>query len=366
MTRKFRPLLYIVLALVLLLSACGAPQAAPGSSSKSSDIGSVGPASVPGTPAGSSSDSPDRSDASAGSSASASVSPSASSAAPAASSSRAEQPAQAKPPRQDPPSSESTPAPEPPDASQQTPPDEFDPAGPAQDPEQDPDASASELQTPEDGGYDFSQPVPESEAVDKSYFEDAAFVGDSRTNGFMLYSGIGCGDNLTSNGLSIFRLSAKKALKIDGKSYTLLEALALKEYGKVYLSLGVNELGYNNDKGFYKAYCDAIDAIRDAQPNAVIYIQGLIPLNEEVIAKTGGSPYLTNEHLLVYNDLMKQAAEEKQVAFLDLNPCFADENGSLPADASSDGIHLKTSSCKKWLEYLQTHTVEFSTLYPEL
>ena len=212
--------------------------------------------------------------------------------------------------------------------------------------------------------YDFSQSVPEGESVDNSYFEDAAFIGDSRTDGFLIYSGIGCGENLTSNGLSIFKLKEKKAIKIDGVSYTLLEALALKEYGKVYLSLGINELGYYNDKGFYQAYCDAIDAIRAAQPNAVIYIQGLIPINEQVIRETGGSEYLTNAHLLVYNDLMRQAAEEKQVAFLDLNPYFADENGALPADASKDGVHLKSSYCKKWLEYLKTHTVDFETLYP--
>ena len=218
---------------------------------------------------------------------------------------------------------------------------------------------------PEEPPYDFSQHVPAGDAVDNSYFEDAAFIGDSRTDGFLLYSGIGCGENLTSNGLSIFRLAEKKALKIDGNSYTLLEALALKQYGKVYLSLGINELGYYNDKGFYQAYCDAIDAIRAAQPNAVIYIQGLIPINEEKVLASGGKDYFKNDHLLVYNDLMKQAAQEKQVAFLDLNPYFADENGSLPEDASSDGIHLKSSYCRLWLEYLQTHTVDFETLYPD-
>ena len=213
-------------------------------------------------------------------------------------------------------------------------------------------------------GYDFSQPCPESPAVDNSYFEDAAFIGDSRTDGFLLYSGIGCGENLTSNGLSIFKLAEKKALTIDGQKYTLLEALALKQYGKVYLSLGVNELGYNNDKGFYNAYCNAIDAIRACQPNAVIYIQGLIPLNEDVIAATGGASYLTNEHLRVYNDLMQQVAEEKQVVFLDLEPEFTGPDGQLPADASNDGVHLKKAYCQAWLEYLKTHTVSYETLYP--
>ena len=214
--------------------------------------------------------------------------------------------------------------------------------------------------------YDFSQPAPESEAVDNSYFDDAAFVGDSRTDGFMLYSGIGTGKNLTSNGLSIFKLAEKKVLTIDGKKYTLLEALAMEEYGKVYLSLGVNELGTYNDKSYYSSYCQAIDQIRLVQPHAVIYIQGLIPLNEDQIVAHNGNKYnLTNEHLRVYNDLMRQAAEEKQVVYLDLYSEFADENGVLPEDVSRDGVHLKKEACQQWLAYLKSHTVDFDTLYPD-
>ena len=219
---------------------------------------------------------------------------------------------------------------------------------------------------PEAEPYDFSQPAPQGETVDNSYFQDAAFVGDSRTDGFMLYSGIGAGKNLTSNGLSIFKLAEKKALTIGGEKYTLLEALALEEYGKVYLSLGVNELGIYKDNAFYESYCAAIDQIRAVQPNAVIYIQGLIPLNEGQIRQANGNKYnLTNDHLRVYNDLMKRAAEEKQVVYLDLYGEFVDENGELPEGVSRDGVHLVKDACKQWLEYLKTHTVDFDVLYPD-
>lgn len=243
----------------------------------------------------------------------------------------------------------------------------LNPAGSSSDVSQpeEPDVSAAAVQEPAPQPYDFSQPVPERAAVDNSYFADAAFVGDSRTDGFMIYSGIGNGKNLTSNGLSIFRLAEKRALTIGGEKYTLLEALALEQYGKVYLSLGVNELGYHNDQGFYSSYCEAIDQIRALQPQAVIYVQGLIPLNEEQIMASSGRDYLTNEHLRVYNDLMRQAAEEKQAVFLDLYSEFADENGALPQEASRDGVHLGKEYCQQWLEYLKTHTVEFDTLYPD-
>jgi len=256
-----------------------------------------------------------------------------------------------------------------------TPPSEPDSSSPAESASQsasgrEPAPGASLDLTPEPKApvYDFSQPAPEGNTVDNSYFDDAAFVGDSRTDGFMLYSGIGTGENLTSNGLSTFRLAEKKALTINGEKYTLLEALALKEYGKVYLSLGINELGYGskNDNSFYSSYCAAIDEIRRLQPDAVIYIQGLIPLNEKQIEEYNGNKYnLTNDHLRTFNELLRQAAEEKQVVYLDLYTEFADESGALPEEDSRDGVHLKREPCKRWLDYLKTHTVDFNALYPD-
>lgn len=223
-----------------------------------------------------------------------------------------------------------------------------------------------EVQIPRPDPYDFSQPAPEREEVDNSYFDDAAFIGDSRTNGFMLYSGVDTGENLSANGVSMFKLEERRSLTIDGEALTPLEALARKEYGKVYISLGINELGYNNDKGFYEAYCAAIDHIRRIQPKAVIYIQALIPVNIAQVEQSNGNKYqLSNDHLRVYNDLMRQVAEEKQVVYLDLYADFAGEDGELPAEYSRDGVHMVKEACQKWLAYLKTHTVSFEELYPD-
>ena len=181
----------------------------------------------------------------------------------------------------------------------------------------------------------------------------------------MLYSGIGTGEDLSATGISIFKLAERKSLTINGEKYTALEALALKEYGKVYIALGINELGYNNDKGYYEKFCAAIDEIRRIQPGAVIYIQGLIPVNEKQSQAHTGKNYLTNDHLRTYNQLMQQVAEEKQVAYVDVYEAFVDENGALPEGDSRDGVHLYKESCQRWLEYLKTHTVDFDVLYPD-
>lgn len=209
--------------------------------------------------------------------------------------------------------------------------------------------------------YDFSQPVPESAAVDLSYFADAAFVGDSRSEGFYLY-GVKRGKNLSYSGLSVFTFAKNKAFTIGGVSYTGLEALALKEYAKVYLGFGVNELGYINTNVFYQAYCDTIDAVRACQPNAVVYAQTIIPVNEAAVTAAGGKQHLNNERVRLYNDLIRQAALEKHVPLVDLYSALA-VDGSLPADASQDGIHLNRNYYKKQLDYVQCHTIAFDALY---
>ena len=118
---------------------------------------------------------------------------------------------------------------------QVTDPEPAEPAVPQTEPVQPTESQPAETPDPEPAEpkpytptepYDFGQPAPETEAVANDYFQDAAFVGDSRTDGFLIYSGIGGGKNLTSNGLSIFKLATKKALKIDGQEYTLLRPWA--------------------------------------------------------------------------------------------------------------------------------------------
>ena len=82
------------------------------------------------------------------------------------------------------------PAQSPPPVSASVPPAVSSPAEPDRSPpESSPAQEPEEPETPEEPKYDFSAPVPVNDPVENSYFEDAAFIGDSRTDGFLLYSG---------------------------------------------------------------------------------------------------------------------------------------------------------------------------------
>ena len=89
------------------------------------------------------------------------------------------------------------------------------------------------------------EPEPEEPAspfttVDASYFDDALFIGDSHTDGFKDYAGLNNADYLCHNGLTVW--SAVEKAEFPGKQ-TLAQALSGKHYGKIYLMLGINELG---------------------------------------------------------------------------------------------------------------------------
>jgi len=213
--------------------------------------------------------------------------------------------------------------------------------------------------TPTPEPYDYTVPVSEAEAVDDAWFADAVFIGDSRTDGLRLYSGITGVDFLSYKGLSVFEVMNDKAviLSADGK-VGVLQALAQKSYAKVYISLGVNELGYNHDQGFADTYRAMVDKVRELQPDADIYLQLLIPVNTQKCKETKQMYYVTNEQIAVYNSIIETVAAEKQVYLLDVGEALVDENGELPYDASFDGIHFNRDGYKLWYEYLKTHTVK--------
>ena len=211
--------------------------------------------------------------------------------------------------------------------------------------------------TPE--AFDFTQPAPASEAVEMDYFSDALFIGDSRTDGLRLYSGIKGADFYCYKGLTIFEMESKEVIELDGGKYTVVDALARgKQYKKIYISLGINELGYYNDDAFHNTFASFLEKVRELQPDAVIYLENLVPVNAEKCKANKQPSYVNNDRVAAYNAIFPQLAVEENVILLDVADTLTDENGILPADATVDGVHFTKAWYQKWLAFLMEHTVE--------
>ncbi len=230
-------------------------------------------------------------------------------------------------------------------------------------PTPDPTPTPEPTPTPK-AAYDWSQPVPEGECADpETWFRDAVFIGDSRVDGFHSFSGVKGGEFLTYTGLTIYEVDEdKEVIRQGDKKLPLLEALAQKTCGKIYIALGVNELGYFDAQGFRETYGRVIDKLRECQPGADIYVQAIIPVNTAKCEAHDQPYYITNATIQDYNKALAALAGEKEVFLLDVPQALVDENGEVLDNYSSDGVHFKKEGYKLWLEDLLRHAVDPGSL----
>ena len=140
---------------------------------------------------------------------------------------------------------------------------------------------------------------------------------------------------------------------VDGEKVSVIDALKAADFSKVYIMLGINETGWAYSSVFVQKYGELIDAIREINPEAILYIQAIMPVSQTV---SDSHSYIKNAKISTYNQLLQGLAEEKRVYYLDTAGAVAGEDGALPEDAAPDGIHLVRSYCEKWLDYLMGHT----------
>ncbi len=202
---------------------------------------------------------------------------------------------------------------------------------------------------------EYNPIVQESEIVLDDFFNDAVFIGDSRTEGFIISNSLSNAKSLTVKGLMVDTAFTRPAINMNGEKLTVTKALSNLKFKKVYIMLGVNELGWAYEEIFIKKYAELIDYVKNLNSEAQIYIQSIIPVSYE---KSSSDKIYNNKNINNFNKLILKMTKEKQVYYVNVEECLKDEEGNLPAGASTDGVHLKKEYSKKWYEYLKTHTVQ--------
>lgn len=196
--------------------------------------------------------------------------------------------------------------------------------------------------------YDYTK-------VEEDYFEDAAFFGDSRTLGIADYAKLKA-DFYCESGMTIYKLLGDKGIKNPktGEKVNLSKVLQQKKYGKIYIMLGMNELGYGNTERFFEKYKEVLEQIREWQPQAVIFVMANLHVSRE---KNNYSTEFNNININDKNVATANLADGINVFYLDCNPLFVDEGGFLRADLTFDGVHLYAKSYTQWRDFLMEHGI---------
>ena len=193
-----------------------------------------------------------------------------------------------------------------------------------------------------------------NKSTNVKFDETVAFIGDSRTQGFIMYNGLKNVQDYSYVGLMVDTAVSKKFVKTgNGEKITLLEDMKGKNIKRVYIMLGVNELGWSYPQVFKSKYKELIKEIKKIKPNAQIYVQSIIPVTK---SRDKSDKYFNNTRIEQYNKLVKEVALEENVEYLDVQSALTNSEGYLPEETSPDGIHIGKSYCEKWLKYLKNNS----------
>ncbi len=182
--------------------------------------------------------------------------------------------------------------------------------------------------------------------AEPSYFDDALFIGDSRTVGIYEYGTLKNADYYCDIGYSASTLYGSHI-----KGGALTSKLSSNQYGKIYIMLGINEVG-NDIEYTMTAYRALLDEIRSCQPDAVIYLQANLHVTQ--LSQTS---VINNAALDVLNERISQLADYEKVFYINVNPVFDDGEGNLRNELTNDGVHVFAKYYTDWCGWLCLNVV---------
>ncbi len=187
--------------------------------------------------------------------------------------------------------------------------------------------------------------------VEDDYFDDALFIGDSRTVGLRDYTDL----RERATFLCETSLTVHKVLEKEFKGMGTLESvLKEKDFSKIYLMVGINELGLGKTEDYMAKYTEVVDRIHELEPEALIFVQGTMRVSEK---KSDEDTIFNNNNINARNNAIATLADNIQVFYIDVNEAVCDEKGNLNEEYTFDQIHLLGIYNDLWKQFLMTRGV---------
>lgn len=190
--------------------------------------------------------------------------------------------------------------------------------------------------------------------VSDEYFDDAAFVGDSITEGIKLYEIMSNATVVAARGINLDTVFTDDQIRTTGGNTTVMGALEAAAPKKIYIMFGANGVGWFTEQHFTDTYTKFVQAVKEQHPDSEIFLQSILPVTQEF---DDSRDDISNAKINAYNELVVAIAEKEEVHYLDVASAFKDDKGCLPEDSNGDGMHFGGVYYNKWFDYLKTHTV---------
>ena len=184
-------------------------------------------------------------------------------------------------------------------------------------------------------------------------FSGVLFVGDSRTVGLKEYGGLNNADFFATVGMSVYKVHSEKVALPNRDAQSFEEVIRNKQYKRVYVMLGINEIGYNRSTTL-KRFSELLEEIRQNQPNATIVICANLRVGA---ARSAQDKTVNNSNIDQYNQAIAAYADGDRIKYLDVNPLFDDGEGNLRSDYANDGTHVLAKYYRTWAQWIAAQPV---------
>ncbi|MBR1797421.1 MAG: DUF4214 domain-containing protein [Clostridiales bacterium] len=199
-----------------------------------------------------------------------------------------------------------------------------------------------------------------SDSAVRSYFNDAAFVGNSVTAGFPMYFD-SVGRGLLGNVSVYARVSYSFLTDMNSMSGYMLqyedvelqaaELLRLANIRKVFISMGTNDLVSAEADVVSQRYIDYINGIISSNPGIRVFVVSTTPRCD-----SAQTPGLTNEKIDALNELMSSYCSQNNLDFIDINTPLKNGTDQLYPDYSSDGyVHMNNTGYGVWSSAISSY-----------
>lgn len=189
----------------------------------------------------------------------------------------------------------------------------------------------------------------------KGYYKDTLFLGDSRVEGLHDYGNIPDADFCYKEGISVFNIRKDYLVWGDDGGGTLDELLEKNQYKKIYVMLGINELGKGFADEYAKSYGTLIKYLHIHQKDVVVVVMGVMYVTKDY---SDGSDVFNNDNIDARNSLVAEYIDGYDTLYLDINPAVCDKTGALNPEYTNDGLHLTAEYYKLWVDFLNKHAYQ--------
>lgn len=129
----------------------------------------------------------------------------------------------------------------------------------------------------------------------------------------------------------------------------------------VFVMIGINDLlRGTDDQVVLDNQQQIVRSLKEAHPQTQIIVQSILPHAADKATWEGRDRLanLPNSRIQELNRELEAIAQDEGVYFLDLYSLFADTEGNLRMDLSTDGLHLNTQGYQVWGVALQVYSRE--------